>query len=285
MTYAAYEDSVHAGSAIFLFEFTQNAQTWRYTARAANITALGHTWEAAPVEVSGLEQTNELNKNTVSLTFPVDHPFAALFLAYSQESVTSVTIRRGHHGDPDGEFAVHWKGRVASSDATGNKIKLDCESIFTSLRRPGLRARYQRTCRHVLYGSGCGIDKAAHATEAPAGSVNGTVLTCAAAAAQADGWYTGGMVGTPDGGLRFVLRHVGASLLLSRPVSPAVAHDIANSGYGMNYGNLYGGVPVTLYPGCDHSRATCISKFNNRPNYGGFDDIPSKNPMGGSSIV
>ena len=89
----------------------------------------------------------------------------------------------------------------------------------------------------------------------------------------------------PDGGLRFVLRHEGASLLLSRPVSLTVAQDIADSGYGMNYGNLYGGVPVTLYPGCDHSRVTCISKFDNRPNYGGFDEIPTRNPMDGSSIV
>src|SRR3546814_2715916 len=41
------------------------------------------------------------------------------------------------------------------------------------------------------------------------------------------------------------------------------------------------GTAISLYPGCDHRRMTCKDKFNNILNYGGFDWIPTKNPMGG----
>jgi hypothetical protein len=68
------------------------------------------------------------------------------------------------------------------------------------------------------------------------------------------------------------------------------AHDalhllVAGNGYGKNYGGYYGGVPLTLYPGCDHLKATCLAKFDNLPNYGGFPYIPARNPLDGRSIV
>ena len=41
---------------------------------------------------------------------------------------------------------------------------------------------------------------------------------------------------------------------------------------------------VNLYPGCDHTLATCESKFSNRLNYGGMPYFPDKNPFSGTSI-
>ena len=37
--------------------------------------------------------------------------------------------------------------------------------------------------------------------------------------------------------------------------------------------------------GCDLRAATCATKFGNLPNFGGFPEIPGRNPFGGSSIV
>jgi uncharacterized phage protein (TIGR02218 family) len=45
-----------------------------------------------------------------------------------------------------------------------------------------------------------------------------------------------------------------------------------------------GGDVLSLYPGCDHSMATCISKFNNLVNYGGFPYMTQKNPWSNVSI-
>ena len=41
---------------------------------------------------------------------------------------------------------------------------------------------------------------------------------------------------------------------------------------------------VNLYPGCDHSLATCDGKFANRLNYGGQHYYPDKNPFNGVAI-
>ena len=43
-----------------------------------------------------------------------------------------------------------------ASRLSGAEATLKCEPIASSLKRPGLRARYQLLCRHVLYSSGCG---------------------------------------------------------------------------------------------------------------------------------
>jgi len=58
------------------------------------------------------------------------------------------------------DFIVYWKGRVVSASwPDAAMAKLSCESVFTALKRPGLRAKYQRMCRHALYSPQCGVDR------------------------------------------------------------------------------------------------------------------------------
>lgn len=45
-------------------------------------------------------------------------------------------------------------------------------------------------------------------------------------------------------------------------------------------------VPVVeLAPGCDLRRHICATKVSDLLNFGGFPDIPGRNPLGGTSIV
>ena len=185
-----------------------------------------------------------------------------------------MTIFRGHINDND--FIVYWKGRVSGSKAGGHSVSLNCESIFTSLRRPGLRARYQRTCRHALYSSNCGVNLETHGREMRLLHIASTNCNIPDASEFIDGYFTGGMIKAPDNSLRLISNHTGASITLSRPII-SLETGFVNSGYG--------GVRVILYPGCDRLKSTCIDKFNNVENHGGFPFIPIKNPFGGSSIV
>lgn len=270
MTYIAVDQSVHSGNAIHLFEFIIGAQTWRYTSRGEDVTALSQTWTAVPISMGGVEQTNELNKASLQLEFPRDNVFAKQFLGIAPEQVSSVTIRRGHASDA--EFVVHWKGRITGSTAGDDKIRLDCESVFTSLRRPGLRPIFQKSCRFALYGPRCGVVQNTYKVTGPATSLSGTTLVVAAAASQANGWYTGGIVEAPDGSLRFIMDHSGSTLVLLRP-NPGLAAAIAA-----------GPTNVTISPGCDRLRGTCKNKFNNGNRYGGFAWMTSKNPFNGTVV-
>lgn len=218
-----------------------------------------------------IEQKAEINKASVDVNLPLDHSLAVNLLSSFSEQILTLTI----FTDRDGQVETTWKGRLASLKPDDPFITLTFESIFTSLRRPGLRAHFMRSCRHALYGRGCNLDPEDFAVDATLNAIVGTTLTVPEAALQPNGFYLGGMVRAPDGTLGYVVTHVGSALTLQRVPYPLTTA-FAASGPGL---------AIKIYPGCDLSRTTCINKFNNLLNYGGFDWIPNINPMGGDSIV
>jgi uncharacterized phage protein (TIGR02218 family) len=282
MTYAALDVSAQDGRPVFLYKFVQGVTEWHFTNIAFNVVFAGDTYIPAPISHSEINQTNELSKDSIKITMPRDNAFAAQFLGFAPDVVTSVTVLRGHLDD--GEFVTYWKGRVASAKVVKAQINIECESIFTSMRRPGLRAKYLRTCRHAHYSRGCLLDPETFAEVGTITAITGLSLTITEASGFADGYFTGGMIRASDTSLRLISNHVGSTITISRPADNITA-GFALNGYGNVYGQFYGGASIKLYPGCDHTKAICISKFNNLENFGGMPYIPLKNPFGGSSIV
>lgn len=240
------------------------------TEQVYNAGSGNETYVPVAMGRNGFEQKNELSKANMEVNLPIDHELSLNLLTGYSEQIISLTMFQKEGAT----VGVAWKGRLASIKPSDTKLTLVFESIFTSLRRPGLRARFQKSCRHALYGRGCTLDPEDFADSGTCTGLSGTTLTVTEADAQADGFYIGGMCRASDGSLAYIINHVGSAITLQR-VPYAILQDVA------------GGFPfsVTLYPGCDHTRATCLAKFNNLLNYGGFDWIPKKNPMGGSSIV
>jgi len=209
-------------------------------------------------------------KDPLDITFPRDNAFALLFQGGVPEQVCSVTVFRSHTHDPDEELRFYWKGRVAGAAGEGDAVKLSCENVFTSLRRPGLKAKYQRTCRHPLYFGGCGLDKASFAITATVTAVSGFNVTVTYAdSTVTTGYFTGGMLQTADGHFRYITYDGGATLTLIRPM-PSLTEEVNGSD---------GEATVTIYPGCNHQMTDCQTKFNNLLNFGGFPWIPEKNPF------
>lgn len=275
MTYSAIESSVQDGSPVLLYELSQPDTVWRFSNTPFDYVYNGNTWAASSISHSDVQQSSEMSKDGISLTFPVDDIFASQFISQSPDVVTTLTLFRGHHGDPDSEFNVYWKGRVTGSKAGSKTVTLDCETVFTSLRRPGVRARYQRTCRHTLYGTRCGVNKDAYATPATCTAADLSSLSVTEAAGLPAGWLMGGMIQSPSGVLRMITSHVGSTLKLIRPDQTLIDYLSENPT-----------ASVTLYPGCDHTDGPSgCAKFSNIDNNGSFKFIPLKNPMGGSSIV
>lgn len=272
MTYSASEYSVQSGDPTYRFLFVQGAVEYRYTSAAHFAADSNNTWEPIALDMSEITQTNEMAKDSVKIKIPRDNVFARLFLGGVPEQITSVTIYRGHAGDVDEEYQVTWKGRVAGASASGDAVTIECENIFTSMRRPGLRARYQKNCRHALYRRGCNINDYDYAVAGVVTAASGFLVTIDDLIDSniADGHFTGGMIETGDGFLRYITLHSGSILTLVRPLQSL--EDEVNSSVGY--------ASVILYPGCDHTRATCKAKFNNLSNFGGFPWIPGKNPFG-----
>lgn len=177
MTYDAQENSIQDGEPVFYYAFVSGETVWRFTSAPDEILLYGETWVPSPISHSDISTTNEMERDGVDLTFPRTDSFANQFLGYTPDLVTSLTIYRKHLSSDD--HLVFWKGRVLGSKSEGQRIIIECESIFSSMRRAGLRARYQRTCRHVLYSRGCFLDKDdfAVAVRVTAMSANKTTLT------------------------------------------------------------------------------------------------------------
>ncbi|MGY6535288.1 MAG: phage BR0599 family protein [Pararhodobacter sp.] len=288
MPYAAIESSVSDSRPYFLYQFTEGTQVWRFTSRAAAWTSAGSgggaiSWAPAAVAHGDVVQTGEIERGRLELTWPLSHPFARRFLAPMGHEPVVLTIFRGHEQLP-GETVAHWKGRVMGAEVEGQRIVLTCESVFSTLRRAGVRAKYQRLCRHALYGRGCGLDIGAHWTSGTVAAVAGSAasVTIPEAATQPDGWFRGGVLRFGPH-LGFITGHAGSTLSLSRPM-PALAAALTAPELDPVTGDPLP-VLVDLAPGCDLRASTCATKFGNLLNFGGFPEIPGRNPFGGGAIV
>lgn len=268
MSYSSYETSIASGEPIELYKFVEGSNISLFSTYHDDIEFNGELYIPSSLKRDRIKQTTDSFKNDISIKFPRNNEFALSFITSTPEDITTLTIFRGHVGDitSDGiDFQSYWKGRVLGADVTGNEINMVCESVFTSMRRVGVRARYEYSCRHALYSTGCGLNKVSFANAGliTAISTNRITLTISELALQSDGYYSGGFI-VVEGIRRFIINHVGNTIDLMSNIPE----------------NIIVGHNVTFYAGCDHSKETCNSKFSNIINFGGFPYIPSSNPFG-----
>jgi uncharacterized phage protein (TIGR02218 family) len=267
MSYAIDDASVQDGKPIFLYEFINGAVTTRLNSSPETVTYNTFDWAPSPLNHSAVTQSNEIAKDPIKLELPRDDGFASAYLGYPPEVTVSLTIFRKHLDSAD--VATHWKGRLVGSSTSGQIITIECESIFTSLKRPGLRAVYQKDCRHVLYGNGCRLDKADFEVAATVSAVAANVVTVVLddvedLSLDIPKFYLGGMLKHNDV-FRYITSHSGSQLTLSRALSDIEEDDA-----------------IAIYPGCDRTRLICALVFANLDNHGGFPWIPSRNPFQGA---
>lgn len=249
-----------------MYRFVENDLTvWRYTSADVPQSYNGEDYSCVAIGRSQAENKNDFTHSSISVTVSLDNELGRKLLVDSSDTILTLTV---FQRDED-EVSVQWKGRLTAVKPNDKSIELQFESIFTSLRRVGLRQRYQRPCPHVLYRGGCRLNKEDFATVSTAGAYtsNGLVLSVPDASSFPDGYFTGGMIEI-DGVFRFIQSHSGWQITLMRPIA---GFDTVK--------------PCKIYPGCDRSKATCNSKFGNVLNFGGFPYFPLKNPFNLTSIV
>lgn len=269
MSYLANEQSAHGSEPVELYEFTRGVRRYTYTSNAKDILFTSVIFTATPMERSSLESSGELGRAGIKVTMPRDIAFVSEYLVSPPSEVTTLTIYRKHRGAPDSEAIVIWMGRMLNLTWENSTVELLCEPVFTSIRRLGLRKQYSRSCSHVLYGPKCSVNNTAFKYEGLVIGISANTVSVAGIDSNGDNYYAGGYMEWDYQGRvekKMILRQIGPTLTLG----------------GFPIG-LLGGVTVKVFPGCDHSLATCSAKYNNKLNYGGFPWIPSKNPF--SSIA
>ena len=268
--YSTADQSTESGQPVYLYVLTNDLGTYRYTSREKEVVYDEETYTPEAISHSAISNSGDMTKDRLDINFPITNDAARDLMIGNSEQPSSITVLRGHSTDNDFEFIVYWKGRVTTVVANGASVKMECESIFTSLRRYGLRARYQKTCRHNLYSESCGVNKEDFKVEGEASALDDLILTIAVADDFDDGYFVGGYISF-NGITRRIVAHEEDQITISR-----IIESLRDAEFP---------VVIDLYPGCDKLRQTCNDKFDNLINFGGFPWIPNRNPFGGSSII
>ena len=245
----------------------------------------------------------------IDITLPLDHLVAQL---YSDVEVAQGQLYVIVAAKATAEAAplVFYSGLVLKASTQGLVRTLKVAPLMSLFQRPGNTRTYSNECKHTLFEpAGCRVNAEAIQEVAGGGGWHwsfredgylsapasrlATVLSVPEAANRPDRFFTHGMIlieplyalssqtghkpraefslygdyygkRTPAGGIRrSILEHVGSQLTLDGPLLKAIE----------------AGARVSLYAGCDGRKSTCGSKFNNRPNFGGYPYGNGKNPM------
>lgn len=269
MTYLAKEESTEGSAPVMLYQFSRGTDTWRYCSLAQDFTQGGYTWTHEAILPDRFNFTGDMPKENLSIRLPVTNAVADSFLPYPPDKVTTLTVFRTHYDDS--AAITYWKGRVVNTTATGGVMTLDCEPVFSALKRMGLRRKYQRQCPYVLFGDGCNLDADDWAISATATAYSRCVVTIPGASLL--GAFAGGVLRASDGSERTIVRHRTNAITLSRPM-PFLEAEIAE----------HTEADVELFLACDKSLGTCRTRYGNAGNWGG-SFIPALNPMSGIGTI
>jgi uncharacterized phage protein (TIGR02218 family) len=266
MSIATREESVFSGQPFELYLFQTSGQSWLLTSSDAARSGPGGEYTPTAIFRTSIGKGAEQKSNSTKVTIPRDHEIAQLFLGSVLATPLTLTIYRGHVGESG--TVVQFIGNVMSA-AFGEDCELDCAPEEQILRQHIPRLRYQTPCNKVIYSPACGVDREGSAfgknfkIHAQVTDVAAEVVTAAEFDDYGSGWLTNGYL---EWGYfrRMIIRHVATEITLILPI-PGLVMDQW----------------VDAFAGCPRTYATCKSKFDNGPNFWGFEWIPGRNPFKG----
>lgn len=281
MTFGAKESSRYQGNKaeIYLFVYGPNSvDYYAYTTAEQPITrnetingsTVSVTYAPYTIDHESVKVTGSMDKSRMPITVPPDCPVGDLYRIAPPSYVVNLIIREGHVDDVDAEFKIVWAGRILGASWGETTLSLTAELTTSSMRRTGLRRRWQYGCGHALYSADCGANKAAATATATVSTVSGAkvVLTSGWATPERKAKYLNGMIIYTVSGRPVVRRIVAVNGTLNE--------------LSCN-GPLVGLAPaatVSVILGCNHQMDDCKDLHSNINNFGGDPWIPTKSPFG-----
>jgi hypothetical protein len=262
MSFQTFEESARSGRPIDLFTFTSDVETLRYAMGQHSVTFDGEDYEAWEVDMSPTQQTGRFETQPISLQVRTNNELVRRFAASAPAIPYWLSVQRYHRDDGDEEAYTIWHGQVAGVKVNRGRAEIALEPAVAVFGRLALRRLYQQGCNHVLYDSLCGVDIEAFRHPATIATISSLTITSGNFAEKPDDWFKAGFIETRNGARRMVVTHAGSSITVLTPFAD---------------GDLSPGDEVDILAGCVHDFATCISKFGNEDNFGGFPFVPKVN--------
>lgn len=250
--------SVYGKRPIWLAEMTRGATVYRFRLGKPAIVYDGESFAASPLSFDELNYAADIRKDDFTLDgFALSNATTQALIAAGRTPL-ELRMIRGFEGST--EFVVSYIGRLSNLRFHMEDDRRDVSLVFSSwgddlsVGSPGPVAG--RQCPWRLYSADCAVVEASFTDAATASAYASGVVTVAAAAGEASGYYTGGIL-TYAGESRTIEKHAGSALTLSSGFT-ALAAQIAGSG----------SAAVSIAAGCDKSLTTCRDRFSNIANNG-----------------
>ncbi|MHA3083723.1 baseplate hub domain-containing protein [Acinetobacter sp. ANC 5383] len=173
-----------------LYTLVRGSETFRYSSGDKDVTVGNVTWKKLAIKRGQISSSSDLEKNTLEVTFAADSEFAQSCLRSALEEVVFLTLSKYQSGT----VSLLWQGRLTGVKPDAATIVLTFENDYTSLARVGARYKYQRTCAHDLYGTGCKLNKDNWKVRTTLVSVSGSAVALRGLESYADSYFRLGML-------------------------------------------------------------------------------------------
>lgn len=276
---AAQEVSIETNRPIELFEFQNGNTFYRLTSSEVAFEFAGNTYTPTAMDRGNVGRSGEAEQTTLEVRLPTTSTLASLYLGIQPANRTTLTLRRVHLSASPTTAITLFRGFVTSARFTDEQATLLLKPFNELFQREMPRYTYQGLCNHILYSNACGIietDPPNQLTAAVTAFVepDGSQITVTGAGSVTDNRspaqpFKGGFARLTDfSDYRLILDQDGDTLTLLLPFRTNIL-----------------GSDIVLQRGCDKTIQTCLDKFNNVPNYGGFPHVPGVNPFNQGTFV
>jgi len=267
MPFTPEETSLFDGTPVELYYFRSDdaQEQWAFTSGDSTIIDGVLRYAPIPISRTGLSSSTAESQGQMRVTIPADEPLAKKFIAYLPERRILLTVLRYHRSDAEAQRIPVFIGTVNSIEFENGSAVLSCQPITKGMTRSVPWQSYKALCNWPLYGPGCGVLRTAFQTILPTGPqfVDADIVRDNEFSTKSNGWYTNGYAEVADTReTRFIVSHTTNEIRLIYPFT-----------------SYKPGMEVRFYAGCDRTEATCRTKFNNIPNYLGFNRVPTENPF------
>jgi hypothetical protein len=260
------QENAHAAEWFELYHVWTSADHWYYTSGDKQISYAGGCYEPAPITRGAVQYSSRLRTGTVDITLRRGAGPVQGYVAGRPPELVWVSITRFSRdlAMAAGNANTIFVGHVTQYQVTGAAVTVHCVGFQAFLKRQLQRFRFQATCNWSLFDSRCGLSAESYAVTKTV-----TVYTRENRNTLANSdfdWYGNdyfelGRV-LANGRSYLVASHKGSFLTMRYPIL-----------------DIETGDTVTVYPGCNGNLETCINKFSNETNFGGFPFIPDDNPV------
>jgi len=276
---------VQLGRPVELFTFALPTASYYLTGHGEDVPYGGLTYVDTQVSRGNIVHVPIQQTREMIVTLPLNHALSQELLGNGISPRSAfVSIVRVHRSDTGIVYVGStyerqiWSGFIQEAKTEGPWLRVRVPNYYDVTLDVKLPiARLTRTCQHVHYGPGCGLNRSDPLVELSyklTATATGSGLSFNLSnyfnslgfpgATPADQWLRHGeVVRRLDGERRSILDQVGNDIKIDLPFKTFVNGDA-----------------VDVWAGCDRIVTTCDIKFQNNHNFGGHTDVPISNPAG-----